>query len=129
VIFTARYLEPWYGYDFDGTLAYWPPDGADDVSVAYVGEPLWPTIERVKQRIAAGQNVKIFTARVWTDGTPERERDVMIARSVISAFCLEYIGRILPITCEKDPACIEIEDDRARQIERNTGRRGINSEW
>jgi hypothetical protein len=121
--------EGWYGIDFDGTLVTIPDkDIRDDPS--YIGEPIWPTIYRVRQRLADGQIVKIFTGRVWNDGSEERLKAVMIGYSVISAFCLEIFGEVLPITNEKDPWMISLEDDRAVQIGRNTGYPvGWNNEW
>jgi hypothetical protein len=108
----------WFGVDFDGTLATYPKDGIKDPS--YVGDPIWPTIYRTQQRLANGQRVKIFTARVWSDGTDEGNKNVLIARAVISAFCLEHFGQLLEITNTKDPFMSGLEDDKANLVP-NTG--------
>jgi len=41
----------------------------------------------------------------------------------IAAWCKLHIGQVLPLTCTKDYGMIELWDDRAVQVEMNTGRR------
>jgi hypothetical protein len=71
-------------------------------------------INRVKSWLAAGREVRIFTARC---AGPED------CKPAIEKFCLEYIGQVLPITNIKDFGLIELWDDRAVRVEENTGRR------
>lgn len=102
----------WIGVDFDGTLAKtmdWKShnDGA-------VGEPIWPMVERVKQWLREGREVRIFTARACAAAEHKH-------RALIDAFCGENIGEVLRITCEKDFDMIELWDDRCVQVEPNTG--------
>jgi hypothetical protein len=62
--------------------------------------------------------VRIFTARVG--GSPEY---AAAARPYIERWCREHIGEVLPITATKDFGMYELWDDRAVQVECNTGRR------
>lgn len=102
----------WIGVDLDGTLAHYEEgDGVDTI-----GDPVPAMIERVKQWLNDGIEVRIFTARV---SVPFTRR---MATAAIQSWCAVHIGTVLPVTCEKDFACLEIYDDRARQVEANTGR-------
>jgi len=106
----------WIGVDLDGTLAHYDKW----VSVEHIGEPVPLMLERVKGWLAKGTDVRIVTARVH----PNQDRRVLAAaRYWIEKWCLEHLGQQLPITHEKDFAMIELWDDRAVQVEPNTGRR------
>jgi hypothetical protein len=109
----------WIGVDFDGTLAV----AADDMDYdrAEVGDPIWDMVNRVKALLEEGQPVRIFTARVWTDGSDERNVIADRNRKAIEDWCRDFIGKVLPVTCEKDHQLLSIYDDRARQAERNVG--------
>ena len=109
----------WIGVDFDGTLAV----AADDMDYdgAEVGDPIWDMVNRVKALLEEGQPVRIFTARVWTDGSDERNVIADRNRKAIEDWCRDFIGQVLPVTCEKDHQLLSIYDDRARQAERNVG--------
>lgn len=102
----------WIGVDFDGTLARtltW--SGYNDGGV---GEPLWPMVERVKRWLEEGREVRILTARVGDGAHPKHLEN-------INKFCMEVFGRLLPVTASKDFGMIELWDDRAVQVEPNTG--------
>ena len=102
----------WIGVDFDGTLAKtmdWRGHNSGDV-----GEPIWPMVERVKQWLRDGREVRIMTARVGENAHPKH----LVA---INTFCMEHFGTLLPVTCAKDFNMIELWDDRAVQVEPNTG--------
>lgn len=107
----------WIGVDLDGTLA------RDDVPLATptgIGPPVPLMVGRVKQWLAAGIDVRIVTARVsgpYTEGFNEQDQRLQIVN-----WCLEHIGRALPITCSKDYLMHELWDDRAVRVKRNTGR-------
>lgn len=80
-------------------------------------------VELVKKWILEGKDVRIFTARM--DRTHPRVVGLLKIRDVkrpIQEWCLEHLGRILPITNKKDYWCEAIYDDRAIQVERDTGR-------
>jgi len=105
----------WIGVDLDGTLA--------KSVVAQTGEEIGPPIDRmvqlVKEWLAHGADVRIFTARV---NPIQRPVEAIRARKAIEAWCEHHLGQILPITYEKDWDMVLLFDDRARQVERDTGR-------
>lgn len=124
----------WTGVDLDGTLA----DYQGWKGIDHIGEPVKPMLLRVHRMLAAGKTVKIFTARVWPLGEilPEeprlmdliakgspRESEAAQAAIHIQEWCKKHVGQVLPITCAKDMAMIQLFDDRCVQIELNTGRR------
>lgn len=105
----------WIGVDLDGTLARYESGQGG----AFVGEPVTPMVERVRTWLAEGQDVRIFTARVSEDASPEdRGRQV----ELIEDWCQEQFGQILTITYKKDFSMVELWDDRAVHVEKNTGR-------
>lgn len=99
----------WYGVDLDGTLAvYGGWQGPD-----HIGEPVPVMADRVRKWLSAGIDVRIFTARA---SVPE-----MIPP--IQDWTEKHFGVRLAVTNVKDFSMIELYDDRAVQIEANTGRR------
>ena len=104
----------WIGVDLDGTLVKYG-DGA--FHPAKVGEPIPAMLERVKDWLDAGIQVKVFTARVSSSSAMREE-----ARAAITAWTLKHLGVELEVTAEKDYGMIELWDDRAIQVEHNTGR-------
>jgi len=105
----------WIGVDLDGTLAHyegWPKDGG-------VGEPIPLMLDRVKKWLEEGQTVKIFTARV---GPQRSSTDGDIQRGIIEAWCEQHLGQKLDVTATKDFSMIALWDDRAIQVETNTGK-------
>ncbi len=111
-------MRGWIGVDFDGTLAVYDGwRGAD-----HVGEPVVLMQARVLEWLAKGYEVRIFTARAWSDGTPERDAERDAAVKAIEEWCLEHLGLVLRVTCTKDYGMIELWDDRAVSVEENSGR-------
>lgn len=107
----------WYGVDLDGTLAHYNGwKGAD-----HIGEPIQPMVGRVHGLLAQGYQVKVFTARVYENGTVERSDDARRARAAIRAWTKKHIGVELEATCVKDFAMIGLFDDRCFQVVLNTG--------
>lgn len=106
----------WIAVDLDGTLAHY--DGWKGAT--HIGEPIGPMVERVKEWLAEGRDVRIFTARLGAlrEGTLVREE----ATQAIAEWCQKNIGRALPMTCIKDMSMCELWDDRCVCVERNTGR-------
>ncbi len=105
----------WIGVDLDGTLAeydHWR-------GVEHIGAPIPAMVSRVKRWLAEGKDVRIFTARV-----AERDRRrKLLATHYIVRWCEQHIGQPLAVTNVKDFGMVELWDDRAVQVERNTGRR------
>ena len=100
----------WIGVDLDGTLAHY--DQWEGPTI--IGEPIPVMVERVKRWLAEGREVRIFTARVAED------YDGLIRRA-IESWCHQHLDAGLRVTCVKDFAMIELWDDRAVQVEKNTG--------
>jgi uncharacterized membrane protein (UPF0127 family) len=102
----------WVGIDLDGTLARYDGFKGKDV----VGEPIPDMVNRVKRWLADGHTVKIMTARVADDPGGKAEK-------AIKAWCREHLGKELEVTNEKDCHMTKLWDDRAVQVEKNTGKK------
>ena len=105
----------WIGVDLDGTLAYYDGWKSPD----HIGPPIVRMLKRVQNWLAEGKNVRIFTARV----SPTQGPEARIARKAIQNWLAWHLGQELPITHEKDPNMVELWDDRAVQVVKNTGER------
>lgn len=99
-----KHLRHWIGVDFDGTLATYDHYRGDD----HVGNPVEPMVRLVRKFLHDGVEVRLFTARK--------------PHPVLRKWMKEHLGQILPITNVKDPGMIAIYDDRAINVQRNTGK-------
>lgn len=107
----------WIGVDLDGTLAQYEGwQGAH-----HIGEPVPLMLDRVKQWIGEGRDVRIVTARVSHDGSAARMLEAQMSTVLIMDWCARNLGTPLPVTCTKDYAMVELWDDRAVQVVANTG--------
>lgn len=107
---------PYIGVGLDGTLAHHERE-----TFAPIGEPIPLTVERVKAVIAAGHEVRIFTARCVTlDCAGNPLFDIVQVRA-IEDWCEKHIGQKLKVQYWKDCGMKEIWDDRAIQFIPNTG--------
>lgn len=112
----------WIGVDLDGTLAKYN----DFEGELIIGEPVPRMIQRVKDWLKLGIEVRVFTARVYLDHEnihSERSIRVGMVKRAIEKWCFEHIGKVLPVTYKKDYKMIELWDDRAVQVIPNTGLR------
>lgn len=111
-----HYTNPrgWFGIDLDGTLAIYTGWVAPD----HIGEPVLAMQMRVCAMIKGGAKVKIFTARV---GRGQPKGYVVRARKAIREWTKRHLGKSLQATCMKDLNMIELWDDRAVCVQRNTG--------
>jgi hypothetical protein len=115
----------WIGVDFDGTLSR-----LKGTSIDSTGEPIPEMVERVKRWLAQGKEVRIVTARVGCTGLVATEAsglrdDAVFAdaqRKLIEDWCEKHIGQRLRVTAQKDYAMLELWDDRAVQVECDTGK-------
>ena len=98
----------WTGVDLDGTLVFHEPGD----SIAEIGEPIPAMMERVRRMIDNGERVKIFTARACDPGQAALIRKWLKRQGLPD----------LEITNVKDYNMIRLFDDRAIQVEANTGR-------
>lgn len=97
----------WIGVDLDGTLAIY--DGWKGVE--HIGEPIPEMLNRVKEWIENGQQVKIFTARA------SDKKAIPFVHQWLKNNGLPD----LEITNVKDFDMIQLWDDRAIQVMENTG--------
>lgn len=107
----------WIGVDLDGTLAHY--DGWKGAE--HIGVPVQAMVDRVRRWIDEGRDVRIFTARVSHNGTPARMIEAQHAMVRIMDWCVQHLGRPLPVTCTKDFAMVELWDDRVVQVVANLG--------
>ena len=109
--------EGWIGVDLDGTLAEY--NGW--VGPTHIGPPIPKMVDRVKAWLAEGKTVKVFTARVCPNDWGRGDEEVREIKEAIGDWTREHIGAGLRATCVKDFHMIELWDDRAKQVEFNTG--------
>lgn len=100
--------DQWIGVDLDGTLAEYN----DWIDISHIGKPIPLMMERVKNWIAEGKKVKIFTARV----TQGQEAISFIHEWLVAQGLPE-----LDVTNVKDFNMVELWDDRCVSVETNTG--------
>lgn len=99
------------GVDLDGTLARSGPGGPRGA----IGKPVPAMVEKVKQALAAGKDVRIYTARVANDPDGKATR-------AIQAWSQKNLGEALPVTDIKEPGMEELLDDKAVHVGKNTGK-------
>jgi hypothetical protein len=105
--------------DLDGTLAVsHPGENYDGITI---GEPIPKMVARVRAWLQEGKEVRILTARVSGSSLACNDKTENQVRLAIQGWCREHIGAFLKITCEKDYHMEVLYDDRAVQVERNTG--------
>ncbi len=103
---------PWIGVDLDGTLAehdMW-------ISQNHIGKPVPEMVKRVRTWVAQGITIKIVTARA---SIPE-------CIPPVQAWLKKNDLPPFEVTNQKDFNMIELWDDRAIQVIRNTGRPAAN---
>jgi len=105
-------MSGWIGVDFDGTLAHYDGSRRFD-GFEVLGDPIGLMVNRVIDWLQEGKEIRIVTARA--DGGRQE--------ALVKSWCLQYLGRELRITRCKDFEMLELWDDRAVQVETNTGRR------
>lgn len=103
-------MEAWIGVDLDGTLAEYHTWNGEE----HIGKPVQVMVDRVKLWLGRGINVKIFTARASTGADQIKIIQDWLERQGLPR---------LEVTATKDYGMIEYWDDRAVQVESNTGRR------
>jgi hypothetical protein len=102
-------MHGWIGVDLDGTLAH--DDGWKGPE--HIGPPIPAMLARVQAWRAAGQRVKIFTARAQPADYADHVR----------GWLQEHGLGDLEVTNVKDFGCLQLWDDRAIQVRVNTGQR------
>lgn len=98
----------WIGVDFDGTLSEYH----GYIGAKRFGPPVPAMFERVRDWVASGITVKIMTARA---ADPDEAK-------AVQDWCELHGLPRLEVTDRKDYGMIELWDDRAVSVEKNTGR-------
>lgn len=98
---------PWVGFDLDGTLARHKPGS----SVSRIGDPVPAMMQRLRQYLALGVRVKIFTARAGDFAQVRLVQQWLVGQGVPP----------LEVTNKKDYLMLYNYDDRARQVVPNQG--------
>jgi hypothetical protein len=101
---------PWIGVDLDGTLAEYH----DNIVGNMIGKVVEPMKSLILDWIEEGIEVKIFTARLTTG-------DKNTAIKNIQNWLVKNGMPKLDVTNVKDYYMMELYDDRAVQVEFNTG--------
>lgn len=115
-----RLKKRWIAVDFDGTLATFGCNWPNDYRAT--GEPIPAMVERVRAWIAEGEDVRIFTARMDCYHPKFPNLTPKAVRRPIQVWCIKHLGKLLPVTNKKDYWCKALYDDRAIQVEKDTGR-------
>ena len=100
----------WIGVDLDKTLAEYE----SWVSDTHIGKPIPNMVKIVKEHLSAGDEVRVFTARMC--------RNSEQVSKAIYDWTLEHIGVGLIATNVKDFEMKLLYDDRAVGVVPNTGR-------
>jgi hypothetical protein len=108
--------------DFDGTLSEYTEGDVDKFGPGHLGAPIPEMVKKVKQALADGDKVVIFTARTNPIGHDPKDLETS-TRSylLIAEWCRKYLGTVLPITHEKSVTFSEYWDDKAVGVIPNTG--------
>lgn len=102
----------WIAVDLDNTLATYDKFHG----LGHIGPPVPLMVERIKAILNAGDyDVKLFSARV---SDPEWES---VGLPAWQQWSQKYLGTVLEATNSKDFDTLEIWDDKAVQVEKNTG--------
>lgn len=104
-------MRGWIGVDLDGTLMVF--QGNKEI----MGPPIPLMVIRVKAWIAAGRDVRIFTARITHKNEVEKQKVI----EAIEGWCRIHLGKVLKITNVKDWYMEELWDDKAVTVIKNTG--------
>jgi hypothetical protein len=116
----------YYAVDLDGTLAMYESGDFAKYGGTRIGAPIPKMVERIKEWLAAGEEVRILTARVSEKHRLDvrvDENGVEDIRQAIEDWCLLHIGVRLPVQNFKDGYMKELWDDKAVQVIQNTGER------
>lgn len=123
--------EDWLGVDFDKTLATY----FEYSTTIEVGDPIVPMVNKVKEWLKRGIEVRIFTARVSEAGETSRNGVIHSPayaahqRSIVEKWSMTVFGQVLKVTCMKDANMMMLFDDKACGIVPNQGVRVDGRPW
>lgn len=127
-------MKGWYGFDLDGTLAFYTGWQGPQ----HIGEPVKLMLDKLKWHLAQGEECRIFTARIYplapistetpdslleslAAGSDNRLASAALSALAIRRWCETHVGQVLTITTQKDYGMLFCYDDRAKQVIPNTG--------
>jgi hypothetical protein len=96
----------WIGVDLDGTLVQYDERRGTEV----IGDVAESMFRRVRTWMSEGLDVRLFTARAT---------DAMLV-SFLQPWLREHNLQDMPVTNRKDPGLMQLWDDRAVSVEKNT---------
>lgn len=108
----------WVGFDLDGTLATYDKF----ISWDHIGEPITAMVDKVKELLGKGIKCKILTARASEESRSLNNITFQQIERVIKDWCAKHIGQELEVVSEKGALMIAFYDDKAIQVEMNTGK-------
>jgi len=108
---TASAGAPTVAFDLDGVLAL---HGPREKESGEIGKPISSMIKKLKEFLAAGYNVVVFSARLGQGDRREITRE-------IGNWTMKHIGVRLPVTDVKSADWECFFDDKAVQVIRNSG--------
>lgn len=103
----------WIACDLDHVLSFYDRWRGR----THIGKPIPAMVQRIKDHLAKGDVVIIFTSRVADPSKPDHA-EVLAA---IHKWCEEHIGERLLVSATKHNWYSVIYDDAAIRVERNTG--------
>ena len=107
----------WIGVDFDKVLAHYEDGDIEKYGKDYLGEPIPKMVNKVKEMLDEGEDVRIFSARAADANKDPRLKEVF------DRWMEKNLGKILPMTNIKDHNVKVWYDDKARRIKANKGKR------
>ena len=107
----------WIGCDLDGTLAKYDSWKGWD----HIGDPIPNMVTRIKNYMARGITVKIWTARASKVSLARNDLEFSQMEKVIQDWTEKHLGKRLEVVTEKDCWMIGAIDDSVMQVEPNTG--------
>lgn len=96
----------WIGVDLDGTLAQYPPENGKTI-----GDVISPMAQRIINWNKDGVEVRIFTVRATTAAGRKQVKTWLKTNQLPD----------LVVTATKDSGLLELWDDRAIRVIKNTG--------
>jgi hypothetical protein len=102
--------------DLDGTLAHFEKWEGPTI----IGNPVPKMVQKVKGWLDNGDEVKVFTSRIYPNAIYTKPEECEAAKKAIEDWCVKYIGLKLDVTYEKGLFQIGF-DDRMEHIVPNTG--------
>lgn len=111
-----------WAVDLDQTLAEYSEGDIEKFGHDHIGAPIEAMVERIKDALAKGIEVFIFTARITpSDDSFEQWLEATKSYESVLNYCRQNLGVELPITNIKLRCFSRFIDDKGDQVVPNTG--------